>query len=310
MATRDISETGSYVGEQTTQQTEKCPECRGRVRSTSGERACRDCGLVLEESRIDHGPEWRYCDRDEAKRTGGPRTAARHDRGLSTTIGYTTDARGDPIPESKRRRLHRLRREHKRGQFESTADRNQMRGFLEIRRLTGSLDVPETLRDQACRLFSTSQTADLLRGRSVESIATACVYGACRTASYSLTLEELLVASQVSRSRVVNAYKTLNRELGLPATIITPKSQIPKIASELNLDDVVRRRACELASRAQEMGITNGRQPSGVAAACVYKASQTLGDQRTQKAIADVANTTPMTLRERYYELKELEREA
>jgi len=46
--------------------------------------------LVIDEQRIDHGPEWRAYDDEECEQTGAPLTAARHDRGLSTEIQYFT----------------------------------------------------------------------------------------------------------------------------------------------------------------------------------------------------------------------------
>jgi len=71
-----------------------CPECDGRVHTHSVETRCADCGLVLEDDPIDHGPEWRSFEEDEREpsRTGAPLTQARHDRGLSTEIGWKRDA--------------------------------------------------------------------------------------------------------------------------------------------------------------------------------------------------------------------------
>jgi transcription initiation factor TFIIB len=119
-------------------------------------------------------------------------------------------------------------------------------------------------------------------------------------------LEDIVSMARVSHSRVVAAYKALNTELGLPTSIVTARSHVPKIASELAIDDVVRHRAQELASRAEEAAIANGRNPAGVAAGCIYKACEEFNDLRTQEAIADAANVNAITLRARYYELNEI----
>jgi len=95
MATRDIYETGFDEDVQTNSSTNPCPECDGRVTTNAIETICEDCGLVIDEQRIDHGPEWRTHDQDQRKRTGAPLTAARHDRGLSTEIGRGKDANGN-----------------------------------------------------------------------------------------------------------------------------------------------------------------------------------------------------------------------
>jgi hypothetical protein len=87
MATRDIYETSFDEDVRTESSANQCPECDGRVTTNAVETVCEDCGLVIDEQRIDHGPEWRAYDDEECERTGAPLTAARHDRGLSTEIG-------------------------------------------------------------------------------------------------------------------------------------------------------------------------------------------------------------------------------
>ena len=118
-----------------------CPECGGRVTTNTRETVCDDCGLVLEEQRVDPGPEWRsFPDRETRERTGAPRTAARHDRGLSTEIGETWEADGR-LSTAKRRQLNRLRREHRRSKHRSKREKNQMHGILEVRHVADGLDL-------------------------------------------------------------------------------------------------------------------------------------------------------------------------
>ena len=80
MATRDIYETGFDEDVRAESSANHCPECDGRVTTNAVETVCEDCGLVIDEQRIDYGPEWRTYDDEERERTGAPLTAARHDR--------------------------------------------------------------------------------------------------------------------------------------------------------------------------------------------------------------------------------------
>jgi len=222
MATRDIYETTFDEDVQAGSSANQCPECNGRVTTNAVETVCEECGLVVDEQRIDHGPEWRAFDEDERERTGAPLTAARHDRGLSTEIGRRTDANGNTLSGQKRRRLARMRREQSRGRFQSKAERNLAHGLGEVRRIVSALELSEAIRDQACQLFRSAQNEDLLRGRSIEAIAAASVYGACRCNGLSRLLDEVSEMARVEESRVANAYKTLNEELGLPAEPVSP----------------------------------------------------------------------------------------
>jgi transcription initiation factor TFIIB len=273
-----------------------CPECEGRIMAGGNERACEDCGLIVRERRLDRGPEWRSHDEDTRRRSGAPMTAAHHDRGLSTTIGYGTDSNGNGLSNRKRRQLHRLRREHSRGRYETKSDRNLMHGFTEIRRMTGALGLGDSIRDQACSLFRTAQSEGLLHGRSIEGMAAACVYAVARCNGLPRTLNEVAGVARVEHDRVQGSYKTLNVELKLPAKPMVPSEFVPRLASDLNVPDGLQQRALELAREAESAGVTNGVQPSGFAAACLYKAGQR-SQWLTQREVAAAANTSTATVR-------------
>jgi transcription initiation factor TFIIB len=275
----------------------KCPECAGNIETNRIEVVCQDCGLVIEEQRLDHGPEWRTYDADERERTGAPLTAARHDQGLSTEIGRGTDANGNELSAQKRRRLARMRREQARGQWKSKTERNLSHGLGEVRRLASTLDISDSVRDQACQLFRSAQNEDLLHGRSIEAIAAASVYGACRCNGRVWHLNEIISVAKVEESRVRNAYKILNEELGLPAKPMTPSMYIPRLASELDCPDRIRRRARALAEAAEDAGVTTGVHPAGFAAACLYIGAREAAYRLNQTNLAEIANISTATIR-------------
>lgn len=280
-----------------------CPECGGHPENTGEETICGDCGLVLSEYRIDHGPEWRSFadDTTNPKRTGAPLTRSRHDRGLSTEIGRSIRLTG-----RKRRQFARLRRQHNRARISTKRERNQVYAFTEIRRLTGALSLPKQIRDDACSLFRSAQSEDLLRGRSLEGFAAACVYAACRVAGVARTIEEITDIAKATSAEQRAAYTALNRELGLPIGPIDPAQYLPRFASELELPSDIERRACEYISMITAQGIGAGRNPSGVAAACLYTAARDIGFELTQQTAADIADVTPVTLRATYHDLREV----
>ena len=277
-----------------------CPECEGHLRRSGTETVCSNCGLVVAEDALDRGPEWRsFADDDtNPERTGAPLTRSRHDRGLSTEIGHSTRLKG-----RKRRRVARMRRQHNRARIPTKRDRNQVYGFTEIQRLTSRLELPDSLSEQACVLFESAQTGDLLQGRSIEGFAAAAVYAVCRTASVSRTLGEVVAESTADEGELKVAYDALNRELGLPTGPIHPREYLPRFASALDVPSSIERRARELATEATDSGLVNGRNPSGVAAACLYTAAREASFSLTQRAVADVADVSAVTVRSTYTDL-------
>jgi|GEM_PF-56163 len=288
---------------------DRCPECTATLVREGDETVCTDCGLVVATDRLDRGPEWRRFEDEEAtrERTGAPLTRSRHDRGLSTEIGSSRSVRATG---RKRRQLARLRREHNRAQLSTKRDRNEVYAFTEIRRLIGQLGLPRDLREQACALFDSAQSADLIQGRSLEGFAAAAVYATCRTRSISRTVEEVVEPARADAAELRAAYDALNRELGLPTGPIDPGEYVPRFASELGLPDRVEHRALALAAAGREAAIVGGRDPSGFAAGCLYAAAREHSHGLTQAEAADAADVSPVTLRNAYHDLEELEEPA
>ncbi len=199
-----------------------------------------------------------------------------------------------------------MRREQNRGRWRSKAERNLAHGLGEVRRLASALELSESVRDQACQLFRSAQNEDLLRGRSIEAIAAASVYGACRCNGLSWLLEEVVDAARVGQSRVTNAYKTLNTEFGLPTQSVRPSEFVPQLASELDVADSIRQRVRRLAKESESIGAATGVRPSGFAAACLYKAGREEGRRLTQSKVAEAASVTPPTIRAHQDALREL----
>jgi len=283
-----------------------CPECGGRLDQAGRETHCTDCGLVVDEQEIDHGPEWRSFDGDERKRTGAPRTVTRHDNGLSTEIGHDdSGASGTALSARKKRRLSRQRRLHSRAQFESKRQRNLAHGLSEIRRLTSALELADSLRTQACTLFRTAQEADLLIGQSIEGGAAAAVYIACRC-KRGIEMHRLADVARCSESHIWTVYKVFQRELELPIPIERPSDRVPRVLAAMPVaaTDTTRRRARELARLAdEEPAFTGSRR--GIAAGCVYLACEETGREWTQTTVAEAAGVSPQTLRTWYRQLQE-----
>ncbi|GGL65385.1 hypothetical protein GCM10009039_24060 [Halocalculus aciditolerans] len=86
------------------------------------------------------------------------------------------------------------------------------------------LELAKTHREQAPRLFRSAQNEDLLVGRSIEAMAAAGVYAACRCTGHPFPQGAVVDAARAERSRVMNAYSVPNEELGLPAKPMRPRA--------------------------------------------------------------------------------------
>jgi transcription initiation factor TFIIB len=305
MSLRDIYDCGFDEDDGRSLTNAACPECTGSLETDGGEIACLECGLIVNEYHLDHSASPRSFEDEEAdpRRTGAPLTETRHDRGLSSEIGRYRDAHGNRLSLQKRRQLSRLRREHGRARYQSKRERNLGHGCTEIARMTAALSLARSLREQASALFRQAQDADLLRGRSIEAIAAASVYGVCRCSGLSRTLDEIATVARCPERDCWTAYRALNTELDLPAPPRTPLDFLPRFTATLSLPSRVEHEARRHARDAIDSGYATGCHPAGVAGACLLASANRQEHQLTQQRVASVAGVAPETIRKHQYAL-------
>lgn len=287
-----------------------CPECGSThlIRDYErGELICQDCGLVIDDSYIDQGPEWRAFDSeqdDKRARTGAPINYLTHDKGLATEISWSNkDSYGKRIPHRNRAQIYRVRKWHQRIRVSNSAERNLSVALQEMKNITIKMKLPKDVEETAAVIYRKAVFKNLIRGRSIESIVAASIYAACRLVDMPRTLEEVSKDSEINKKKIGRAYRHLTKELNLNLKPTVPSSYITQFCNRLSLDKNVVTEAEEIVRKASEMGLTSGKGPTGVAAAAIYIASTTLDQQKTQKEIAEVAGVTEVTIRNRYKEI-------
>jgi len=294
---------------------DQCPECGSNHLSKDYSRAelvCRNCGLVLDEDIIDHGPEWRAFDSDQREkraRVGAPMTYTIHDKGLSTMIGWKNrDSYGKSIPTRNKAQLYRLRKWQRRIRISDATERSIAFALSELDRMASKMGLPRTVRETAAMVYRKAAKRNLVRGRSIEGVATASLYAACRQCHVPRTLDEISSVAHISRKEIGRTYRYVSRELRLKLLPTSPEDYISRFCSELKLSGDVRAKTVEILREAAHRELTSGRGPTGMAAASLYIASVLCGERRTQHEVADVAGVTEVTIRNRYKEItKKLE---
>lgn len=289
-----------------TQKTE-CPECGGEVSQSGSELVCDDCGLVIEQDQIDHGPEWRAFgpqERDQKSRVGAPMDESRHDRGLQTQIDFRNkDAYGRSLNASQRQRVERIRKWQTRTRTKDSTERNLQYALSEIDRMTSALGVQNNVRDIASNLYRTSLNEDLIRGRSIEGVATACLYISLRQLNIPRSLQEMESVSRVDKKEIARTHSYLVKELNLEVQPSDPKEYVARFCSQLDLSESVDKKARDILDKAEEARLKSGRSPIGLAAAAIYTAALLCNEKRTQQEVSEVTEVTEVTIRNRYKEM-------
>jgi len=290
----------------------RCPECgSNRIMKDheSAEIVCMGCGYVVITKLTDQGPEWRAFDaeqRAKRARAGAPTTFTIHDKGLSTTIDWhDRDIHGQRFPQGQKAQIYRLRKWQRRIRISDATERNLAFALSEISKITNNLNLPRNVLETASVIYRKAVKEHLIRGRSIQGVTAAAIYVACRQCGVARTLEDISQASPMDKKEVGRSYRFLIKELNYFIEPVKTGKYITKFCNQLTMQGNVEEVAHKILFAAKELKLTSGRGPTGIAAAASYIASVLTGERKTQREIAEIAQVTEVTIRNRYKELVE-----
>ncbi len=290
----------------------RCPECGSNRLMRDYECAeivCMNCGYVVAAKLADQGPEWRAFDdeqRTKRARAGAPLTFTIHDKGLSTMIDWhDRDVYGKRLAPGQKAQIYRLRKWQRRIRVSDATERNLAFALSEISKIANNLNLPKNILETASVIYRKAVKERLIRGRSIQGVTAAAIYVACRQCGVARTLDEIAQSSTVNKKEVGRSYRFLIKELNYFIPPLKPSQYITKFSNQLTMQGKVEEIAHKILSAAKEMKLTSGRGPTGIAAAASYIASVLTGERKTQREIAEIAQVTEVTIRNRYKELVE-----
>jgi transcription initiation factor TFIIB len=287
-----------------------CPECgsdRLLMDYNVAEMVCKSCGLVISDEVTDKGPEWRAFNKEQAdkrRRVGDPVTFTMHDKGLSTTIDYRNkDAHGRTVPVDRRAQLYRMRKWQRRSRVSDSLERNLAIALSTMSKTCSTLRLPKSILETASIIYRKALERRLIRGRSIQGVAAASIYMACRKCTVARTLDEIAYVMGIDKKVVGRCYRFMVKELREDVPLSSPAYYVSRLANHLGITGHAETIAINLLNTAKQEMLTHGKAPIGIAAAAMYIASITVNDPRTQREIAEVVGITEVTIRNRYKDL-------
>lgn len=290
----------------------RCPRCsKGNVLTdhNSGEKFCENCGFVMVQRSELTSSEGISIVKNEDKvnsaRTGMPTSLMIPDMGLSTIINSSNmDASGKPLSSTMRSTIDRLRIwDHRSRVYRNTA-KHFTQAFVEIDAVKYKLALSNSILEKTAYIYRKALEMNLIQGRSISGVVAAALYAACREMETARTLNDISEATNVKRNDVARCYRMLLREMDLKIPVVNPTKCLGRIASRCNLSEKVKRTALIILRKAEEIGITEGKDPMGLAAAALYLSSIINDENRRQKDIAVASGMTEVTIRNRYRALQ------
>jgi len=289
---------------------QKCVEC-GSTGLTSYENdriiICTDCGFVTTADTAGHNPE---------RNSGSKRRKTNDTNAYMKTltphnIGFTTlDSRYDIDGDLRehdtlggRLRNHFLEMWWKNARVSDATEKNLALAFSEITKIGDILSLPKSVLEKAATTYKMIVEKRCVRGRNIQALSAAAVHMACKQCGFARTLNEVAMASKISRRKVGRGYRFLIEELGCSIPPVKPAHYLMKFLKQITISEKNKEITDKILEVANELKLTSGRGPMGIVAAAIYIASLLTGERKTQREIAEIARITEATIRNRYKEL-------
>lgn len=277
-----------------------CPECEGQIVAARYDSYCEECGLVISEEHLDHGPT--LAEIGKGHNRGAPRleTASPYHadpRGSTFSFSYR-DGKGNSLSASQ---LKLVRRMEKRLRWEGkTTDQWMTDALKDIKSMGRSAGLPSFVWEHATDLFRDALDAGLAGGRmAYESLAAGALIVAAREEGCPQSIDAITPWARTPAERACAGARKVR--IGLdrtdkcppvrPDTVDVVLDALRDHAEEDLLGSTylkVREIAYHLMELADERSIGPGTPRLTVAASAVYAATKMVEDvQMTRSEIVE-----------------------
>ena len=291
----------------------QCGRCRGRIITTSeSESVCSKCGWVVVDRVEDMATDYDVTRDGRGGRTGPPTNIA-FDNASSSIIGRVNkDAGGNSLTSANKQTIDRLRQWDSRSQVSNSKSRNYLKAFSELSNMCNKLSIPTAVKERAAIIYRDAVDQKLIRGRTINTLVAASLYLAVRETLTPRSLKDIANEAGVNLKDISANYRMLVTEMNLTLPIIHPKAFTTKIATncEPSLPMKVVNIANKLIEEAEKRMVSHGKDPIGFSASCLYLATKAVvgltndnNYSSTQRNIAEAANVTEVTVRNRCKDL-------
>ncbi|UCD00670.1 MAG: hypothetical protein JSV23_07200 [Promethearchaeota archaeon] len=275
------------------------------IEARDGNKVCLNCGIIFERTYVGNERRAYTIEEIQTRRRTEPRW---RDFGPRTMLPNTkTDSKGKSIGAKEQALFSRLSKIQ--NSLISSIERNFWEAKPKLKMLTSKLNIPEYIAETAWKIYSIVAKKKLTMGRSINGFISGSLYAAIRVHDFPRLLDEICEASLTPRRTVHRSLAMIIREvlpeLKLRYQPITAESLVFRFGNELDLPIQIQKNAINMLKDASKNGLKRtGKDPKGLAAACIYIAAKNGCIRKTQSRVADIAKITEVTLRSRAKQIK------
>lgn len=271
---------------QTTGGCETCPQCLGQIRDDPTERVCGRCGLVVEDSPMDHGAEYRNMSDGEDRRHYANGDPNRGDKGLGSFRSWRIRDKRDSRLLTWEARTR-----------ETSKDENRDYATTEINRIGVAVGVSRPVIERAQYIFRELHREGDLHGNDLDVLAPACLHLACREHDAGRTVREIAEYARAEKRMILRRVHWVADVAGVGLSPPSVTARIRVLAGRLALPEPAIRRVLDYYRDIDDPSATSG-EANTLAALCLWQATG-----ETQQRVAEVAGCSAGGIRKRRQQL-------
>lgn len=276
-----------------------CPECFStNLTFKNGEFLCNDCGLLFTSEEAEAADMLEGNSAGTAEIASSESTADNNGKSKRYSLESRIFTQAQAPEELQLYNIIKT---------SSSTERRIVRALSKIEKISTALGLDAKAKRKAAEIYRLALEKGILHGRSIDSIACASIYIACRKLSLPITIERISKISRLRKKVLISSCKVVLRELDLKLEPANAEELLYSFCNKLGLSRRTKEKAIQLLSLAIEKGLTNGKMLHGVIGAVIYLACNSEGDnkeRRTQREISWVVGVTEMTIIKRIKEVK------
>ncbi len=283
------------------------PDCckKPSLQIRDGNRLCLNCGMIFQKEFVGNERRAYTVEEIQSRKRTEPRW---RDFGPRTMLPNTkTDSKGKSIGAKEQALFSRLSKIQ--NSLISSIERNFWEAKPKLKMLCSKLNIPEYISESAWKIYSLVAKKKLTMGRSINGFIAGALYAAIRVHEFPRLLDEVCESSLTPRRTVHRSLAMIIREilpeLNLRYSPITAEILVFRFGNELELPMKIQKDAINMLKIASKNGLRRtGKDPKGLAAACIYIAAKDGAIRKTQSSIAFIAKITEVTLRSRAKQIR------
>lgn len=167
----------------------------------------------------------------------------------------------------------------------------------EVDKLAAEFSLPDSVKNDSSRICEDVIRNKLMRRRPLPVIAASSLYTACRENYAPVTIKDLAAATESNPREIGRCYRSIISRMNITPPNLNGANYAFRVAEAVHASEEATRLSLDVVKNSIDRGL-GGRNPMTLAAAAVYLACLTTGENSRQSDVAEAAGVSEVSVRE------------